>query len=84
MHHQNSIKMTQIFKGIQYFFENVLFAPFDAIRRLELENWWLANTITWVMIVVLFVFFFYWLKQLNIFNKEKSERTDATSHSFFK
>lgn len=76
--------MTQIFKGIQYFFENVAFAPFDAIRRLELANWWAANSITWVMIAILFVFFFYWLKQLNIFSKEGTERTDVTSHSFFK
>lgn len=76
--------MTQIFKAIQYFFENIVFAPLNAIRELELSNWWLANTITWVMIVVLFVFLFYWLKQLNIFNKENTERTDATAHSFFK
>lgn len=76
--------MTQIFKAIQYFFENIVFAPLNAIRKLELSNWWLANTITWVMIVVLFVFLFYWLKQLNIFNKENTERTDATAHSFFK
>lgn len=75
--------MTQIFKGIQYFFENIAFAPLDAIRKLELSNWWLANTITWVMIAILFVFFFYWLGQLRKFNKEKTERTDATAHSFF-
>ncbi|MDO4880704.1 MAG: uracil phosphoribosyltransferase [Capnocytophaga sp.] len=76
--------MTSFFKGIQWFFEDVLFTPYDALRKLELESWWLANTITWVMIVVLFIFFFYWIGQLSKFSKEGTERTDATAHSYFK
>lgn len=75
--------MRDIFKAIQYFFEEILFAPFNGLRFLELENWWLTNTLTWIMIVVLFVYFFYWLGQLRKFDKENTERTDATSHSFF-
>ena len=76
--------MTKFFKAIQYFFENIIFAPFDTIRQLELSNWWVANTFTWIMIFVLFGFFFYWIGQLRKFGKEKTERIDATSHSFFK
>lgn len=76
--------MTAFFKAIQYFFENIIFVPLDAIRQLELSNWWVANTITWIMIFILFGFFFYWIVQLHKFNKEKTERIDATAHSFFK
>lgn len=75
--------MRAFFEGIQYFFEEILFIPFDALAKLELENWWLANFIVWCMIVVLFVYFFYWLGQLHKFNKENTERNDVTSHSFF-
>ena len=36
------------FGGIQDFFENVAFAPFNALRALELSNWWAANIMTWI------------------------------------
>lgn len=75
--------VTRIVKSIQYLFEEILFVPLNALRKLELENWWSANTVVWVMIAVLFVYFFYWIGQLRKFDKENTERTDATAHSFF-
>jgi hypothetical protein len=76
--------MTAFFKGIKYFFEEIAFAPYDYLRHLELSSWWGANIATWIMIVVLFGFFFYWVKQLIKFSKEGTERVDVTAHSFFK
>ena len=74
--------MTTFFKGIKYFFEEIAFAPYDYLRHLELSSWWGANIATWIMIVVLFGFFFYWVKQLIKFSKEGTERTDVTAHSY--
>ncbi|WGU68507.1 hypothetical protein QIU19_00290 [Capnocytophaga canimorsus] len=51
---------------------------------MELENWWTANLLNWIFIIIGFVFFIYWLGQLNKFNKNKEDRTDVVSHSFFK
>ena len=76
--------MTAFFKGIKYFFEEIAFAPYDYLRNLELSSWWGANTPTWIMIVILSCLLFYWVGQLLKFAKEGTERTDVTSHSFFK
>lgn len=76
--------MKAFFEAIQYLFEKVLFIPLDFLREVELSNWWAANTVSWIFIIIGFVFFIYWLGQLNKFNKEKTERTDIVSHSFFK
>jgi len=32
--------MKDFFYAIQDLFVDVLFAPYDALRALELENWW--------------------------------------------
>ena len=53
--------MTSFFRGIKYFFEQYAFAPYDYLRKLELSSWWGANIATWIMLVVLFGFFFYWV-----------------------
>ncbi len=34
-----------------------LFAPFDALRALELENWFAANTLSWIFIIIGFAAF---------------------------
>lgn len=76
--------MTDFFNGIVFLFEEILFIPLNKLRELELSNWWLTNTITWVMIAILFVLLFYWVGQLLKFDKQGEERTDVVSHSFFK
>lgn len=76
--------MKAFFEAIQYFFEEILFAPLDYIRTLELDNWWTANLVSWIFILIAFVFFVYWLGQLRKFNKNNEERTDVVSHSFWK
>lgn len=68
--------MRAFFEGIQSLFENFLFIPFNALRRLELDSWWAANTISWIFIVIGFIAFFYWMKQMSLHEEEDS------SHSY--
>jgi len=74
--------MKDFFYAIQDLFVNVLFAPFDALRFLELENWFAANTISWLFIIVGFVAFMYWMKQLKGYNDNNEEDKSISSHSY--
>jgi len=76
--------METILDGIVFFFEEILFIPFDALRELELDNWWLSNFLTWVFIAILIAALFYWLKQLRVFDQRGEEDTTQTAHSFLK
>lgn len=74
--------MKDFFYAIQDLFVNVLFAPYDALRVLELDNWWLANVVSWIFTVICFVAVIYWMKQLKIFNDNNEEDKSVSSHSF--
>lgn len=74
--------MKDFFYAIQDLFVNVLFAPFDALRTLELENWWAANTISWIFMLIGFVAMVYWMIQLKTFNDNNEEDKSISSHSF--
>jgi hypothetical protein len=74
--------MKDIFYAIQDLFVNVLLTPLDAIRDLELENWWLANTASWIFIIIGIVAMVYWMKQLQIFKNNNEEDKSISSHSF--
>lgn len=75
--------MRDLVFGIKYLFEEILFIPFNAMRAMELENWWTANTMNWLFTIVGFVAILYWLKQIKLFNEEGNERNDVTAHSIF-
>lgn len=74
--------MKDFFYAIQDLFVDVLFAPYDAIRALELENWFLANTASWIFIIIGFVAMVYWMLQLRIFDNNNEEDKSISSHSF--
>ncbi|OEK06104.1 uracil phosphoribosyltransferase [Flavivirga aquatica] len=74
--------MKDLFYAIQDLFVNVLLTPLDALRALELENWFAANTISWIFIIIGFVAMVYWMKQLKIFNDNNEEDKSVSSHSF--
>ncbi|MFD1161301.1 MULTISPECIES: DUF6341 family protein [Hwangdonia] len=74
--------MKDFFYAIQDLFVDVLFAPFDALRALELDNWWMANIVSWIFIVICFVAMLYWMKQLKIFNDNNEEDKSISSHSY--
>ncbi len=75
--------MKDLVYAIQDFFMIVL-APLADLAELELTDWFAANTINWLFILIGFVAMLYWLKQLKIFNDEGTEKRDVVSHSFFK
>ena len=74
--------MKEIFEGIAWLFEEVLFIPFNALKELELSSWFLANFMNWIFIIVGFAAFIFWMLQLKKFNDNNEEDRDPTAHSF--
>lgn len=74
--------MKAFFEAIGYLFTDILFLPLNLFRSLELENWWLANIVTWIFILICCAATMYWLKQLTIFKQNNEDEQDTTAHSF--
>lgn len=74
--------MKDLLYAIQDLFVNVLFAPMDALRALELENWFAASAISWVFVLIGFVALVYWMLQLKKFDANNEEDKSISSHSF--
>lgn len=74
--------LRDVFYGIQDFSEEVLFAPFNALRALELESWAAANVLNWIFMLVCFSALVYWMLQLKKFNDNNEEDVSSTSHAF--
>ena len=65
-------------------FVDFLFKPLDWLRALELDNWWLANIVSWTLMAVCARYIIYWCKQLSLHQKNNEENQDTTAHSFLK
>ncbi len=74
--------MKDLFYAIQYFFENIVLAPLNTLRALELENWTAANIFNWIFMIIGSVAFIYWMLQLKKFNDTGEENRDPKAHSF--
>ncbi len=74
--------MKEIFEGIAWLFEEILFIPFNVLRELQLTSWFAANIINWVLFVIGFSAFIYWMMQLKKYNDNNEEDRDSTAHSF--
>ena len=74
--------MKVFFYAIQDLFVDILFAPFDALRALEVDNWWAANIVSWILIIIGLVAFVYWMLQLKKFEDNNEEDKSITSHSY--
>jgi hypothetical protein len=74
--------MKDLFYAIQDLFVNYLFAPFDALRALELEKWFAANAISWIFMLVGFVAMVYWMLQLKKHDDNKEEDKSISAHSY--
>lgn len=72
--------MKAFFEGIQSLFEDILFIPFNTLRVLELDNWWAANIVSWILTIIGIVAFIYWMLQLRKFAKEEDK--SITAHSY--
>jgi hypothetical protein len=76
--------MKAFFEGIQWLFENIIFIPHDYLRKLELEQWFAANIINWIFVIICTAAMVYWIKQLKLHKDNNDEYQDTTAHSFFK
>lgn len=76
--------MKAFFEFIQSLFVDFLFKPLDWLRSLELSNWWLANIISWTLMIICAYYVVYWCKQLIGHNKHEENTQDTTAHSFLK
>jgi hypothetical protein len=74
--------LRDIFEGIAYLFEEILFYPLDLLRELELDSWWAANALNFIFVLVGMAAFAYWMKQLKHYNELNDEDRDPTAHSF--
>ena len=76
--------MKSLFEGIGSLFFFFLLSPYDLLRNLELTNWWVANILNWIFIIICIGAMAYWLKQLKIFKDNNDDTQDTTAHSFLK
>ena len=76
--------MRAFFEGIQTLFVDFLLKPFDFLRSLELSSWWLANIVSWILVVVCLRYIIFWCKELKSHKDNNEENQDTTAHSFLK
>jgi hypothetical protein len=76
--------MKAFFEGIQTLFVDYLFLTFDFFRSTELSNWWGANTLNFIFMIICFVALVYWTLQLKLHRSNNEENQDTTAHSFLK
>lgn len=84
MHGKYTYKMKTFFKAIEDLFVDVLFAPLDFLRALELENWWAANTLNWIFMIIGAIAMVYWMLQLKEHAANGEEDKSTNAHSFIK
>ncbi|MEH6679600.1 MAG: uracil phosphoribosyltransferase [Sediminicola sp.] len=72
--------MKAFFEGIADLFVNYLFWPFDQLRHME--NWWGANFLNWIFMIIAAAAMVYWMIQLKKYNDLGEEDKDATAHSY--
>ena len=77
-------KMRTFFEGIQSLFVDFLFKPLDFLRSIELGSWWLANFVSWALMIVCAYYIVYWCKELAKHKAKNEEDQDTTAHSFLK
>ena len=74
--------MRAFFEAIQTLFVDFLFLPHDALRRLELNSWFGANVVNWILMIIGTIAMVYWIKQLKLHEERGEENHDTTAHSF--
>ena len=74
--------MKAFFEAIQSLFDAILFGFLDQIREAELSNWWSANLVTWVFVIIGSIAMLYWFKEMKKYKKNNEDEQDTTAHSF--
>ncbi len=70
------------FYSIAWLFDEILFLPFDFLRQVQFDSWFIANIMSWVFILIGIIGSVYWIKQLKKFDKNDEENRDITAHPF--
>lgn len=71
-----------IFEGIESFFVDFVFWPFDWLRETGAESWAMSNLMTWAFTIIGFVAFFYWMAELKKHNTNNEEDRSSVGHSY--
>ncbi len=74
--------MKEFWESIENLTYHILLYPMDLLRSFELENWTAANFINWLFMLIGFVAFLYWMKELKKYNDNDEENRDPKAHSF--
>jgi hypothetical protein len=74
--------MKDFFYAIQDLFVDYLFFPFDALRNIAYDSWFLSNIVSWILMAIGFAAFIYWMLQLKKFDASGEEDKSITSHSY--
>ena len=74
--------MKDFFYSIKDLFVNGLFLPFDFLRELELDSWFIANFMSWTFILVGLVAFVYWMLQLAKYDANNEDDKSVSAHSY--
>ena len=72
--------MTDFFHGIQTLFVDYLFWPYDALRHLQLSSWFLANIISWLLLITGIAAFTYWMLQLKKYEEDTTHSHEYDHH----
>lgn len=73
--------MKDFFEGIASLFQDYLFIPFNILRKdLQPESWLAANGLNFVFVLIGFVLFAYWMRQLKIFSKTEDNNDSEESY----
>jgi hypothetical protein len=62
-----------IFKWIGEFFTEVLFIPFNFLRKDGDLSWWISNSVNWLFLVVFLGLLYYWMRESLNFKKDGKE-----------
>lgn len=71
-----------LFESIQEFSDDVILAPFKSLAELELSNWWMANGLNWVFMLICGAALTYWMLELKKYNANDEEYREAKAHGF--
>ena len=74
--------MKNFFEAIARLFEELLLVPYNILADIELQNWWVANFMSWLFMAIGLAAGVYWILQLRSFDKNEEEDKDTSAHSF--
>ncbi len=56
-------------RAIAEFTTDYLFIPYDVLRKIAFESWWMSNIVSIALIGTGILLFFYWLMKLQSFRR---------------